>query len=79
METWERRPIEDELQKELDDCNSTLTSTRAKLDRNDHKLGEVANILDHIANTKITIILEDGTVVNNSELANNALDIIKYE
>ena len=76
---WETRPMEDALQKELNDCRLVLDKTQAKLDSNENKLIKIAEILAHIARTKITIILEDGTILNDSELANNALEIMKYE
>ena len=71
--------MEDALQKELNDCKLVLDKTQAKLDSSKNKLSEIAEILEHIARTKITIILEDGTVINDSELANHALEIMKYE
>ena len=76
---WETRPIEDALQKELNDCKFVLDKAQSKLDSDEKKMNEIAKILEHIAKTKITIILEDGTILNDSELANNALEIMKYE
>ena len=76
---WETRPMEDALQKELNDCKLVQNKMQSKLDNNENKLNEISKILEHIARTKITIILEDGTVINDSELANHALEIMKYE
>jgi hypothetical protein len=77
IKEWERRPIEDALQKEIGIWKYNLQETVVERDIMRDKFEYIDKLLVRIAAMPVTIILKDGTVINSGELASDALDKLR--
>jgi len=78
IDEWQSRPIEDALQKKLDEYEFALNNIQLKLDTARNKLANAEKVFMQLPQITITSI-EDGAVLYDGNIFKYALEDIRYE